>query len=61
MINIYIFLYINVRENRRDNQERSIQRNLQHWAHKTQDENKQNKNTTQYVLNTTLSKQTQIT
>jgi hypothetical protein len=52
---------MNVRENRRDNQERSIQRNLQHRAHKTQDENKQNKNTTQYVLNTTLSKQTQIT
>ena len=27
----------------------------------TQDEEKQNKNTTQYVLNTTMRKQTQIT
>jgi hypothetical protein len=27
----------------------------------TQDENKQNKNTTQYVLYTTMRKQTQIT
>ena len=27
----------------------------------TQDENKQNKNTTQYVLDTTMRKQTQIT
>jgi hypothetical protein len=27
----------------------------------TQDENKQNKNTTQYVLYTTMCKQTQIT
>jgi hypothetical protein len=27
----------------------------------TQDEDKQNKNTTQYVLDTTLRKQTQIT
>jgi len=27
----------------------------------TQDEDKQNKNTTQYVLDTTMSKQTQIT
>ena len=29
---------INVRENRRDNQEWTIQRNRQHWIHKTQDE-----------------------
>jgi hypothetical protein len=27
----------------------TIQRNWQHWVHKTQDEEKQNKNTTQYV------------
>jgi hypothetical protein len=39
--------WINVRENRRDNQEWTIQRNWQHWVHRTQDENKQNKNTTQ--------------
>ena len=34
---------INVRENRRGNQEWTIQRNQQHWGHKTQDEDKQNK------------------
>jgi hypothetical protein len=28
---------INVRENRRDNQEWKIQKNWQHWEHKTQD------------------------
>jgi hypothetical protein len=28
---------INVRENRRDNQEWKIQKNWQHWVHKTQD------------------------
>ena len=28
---------INVRENRRDNQEWTIQRHWQRWAHKTQD------------------------
>ena len=33
---------INVRENRRGNQEWTIQRNWQHWVHKTQDEDKQN-------------------
>ena len=31
---------INVRENRRVNLEWIIQRHCQHWAHKTQDENK---------------------
>ena len=34
---------INVRENRRGNQEWTIQRHWQHWVHKTQDEDKQNK------------------
>ena len=29
---------INVRENRRDNQEWTIMRSRQHWIHKTQDE-----------------------
>jgi len=38
---------INVRESRRCNQEWTIQRRCQHWVHKTQDENKQDKNTTQ--------------
>ena len=36
----------------------TIQRNLQHWVHKTK---KKRKNTTQYVLDTTICKQTQIT
>jgi len=49
---------INVREYRRDNQKWTIQRNWQHWLHKTQDEKKQSK--TQYVLDTTIRKQTQI-
>jgi hypothetical protein len=34
---------INVRENQRSYQEWTIQRNWQHWTHKTQDEDKQNK------------------
>ena len=34
---------IKVRENRRSNQEWTTQRNLQHWVHKTPDEEKQNK------------------
>ena len=36
---------INVRENGRGNQEWTIQRHWQHWVHKTQDEDKQNKKT----------------
>ena len=39
----------------------TIQINGQHWVHKTQDEDKQKKNTTQYVLDTTIRKRTQIT
>ena len=35
---------INVRENRRDNQEWTIQRHWQHWVYKTQDEDKPSKN-----------------
>jgi len=38
-------LQIDVRENRRGNQEWTIQRNGQNCVHKTQDENKQIKNT----------------
>jgi hypothetical protein len=45
---------INVREYRRGNQKRTIQIN---WQHR-QDEEIQNKNTTQYVLDTTMRKQT---
>ena len=37
---------INVRENRRGNQEWTIQRNWQHWVHKTHDEDKQQINNT---------------
>ena len=40
------------------NKKWTFQRNLQDRAHKTED--KQYKNTTQYVLDTTLRKQTQI-
>jgi hypothetical protein len=43
------------------NQEWTIQRYWQHWAHTIQDEDKQNKNTTQYVLDTIIRKETQIT
>ena len=54
-------LQINARETRRGNQEWTIQRNWQHWGHQTQNENKQSKNTTQYLLDTTICKQRQIT
>ena len=50
-LNIY---KINVREYRNANDKWTIQRTWQ------QDEEKQNKNTTQYVLDTTIRKQTQI-
>ena len=42
----------NARDNRRGNKKWTIQRNWQ------QDEDKQNKNTTQYVLDTTMRTQT---
>jgi len=42
--------YINVKENRRGNQEWKIQRNWQHWVHKTQNDDKQTKNTTQHNM-----------
>jgi hypothetical protein len=35
---------INVRENRRGNQEWTIQRHWQHWVYKTQDKDKPSKN-----------------
>jgi hypothetical protein len=40
-------IQINVRENRRGNQEWKIQRHWHHWVHKTPDEDKQIKITTQ--------------
>ena len=36
---------MNVRENRKGNQEWTIQRNYQHWVHKTQDEDKKKRKT----------------
>ena len=56
---LYIYkMGINVREYRRDNHKWTIQRNRKYRVHKTK---KKNKNTTQYVLDTTIHKQTQIT
>jgi hypothetical protein len=52
---------INVIENRSRNQEWTIQRNWQHWVHKTQDEDTSIKNTTKHALDTTMRKQTEIT
>jgi hypothetical protein len=56
----YKTLRINVRETRRGNQQWAYQRTWQHWVHKTQDEDKQIKNTTQHALDTTMSKHTEI-
>jgi len=41
-ITFIIPIAINGRENRRGNQEGTIQRHWQHWKHKTQDEDKTN-------------------
>ena len=41
---VLIWQYVNVRENRRGNQEWTIQRNWQHWVHKTQEVDNQTKN-----------------
>ena len=57
----YKTLRIHVRENRRGNQQWTIQRNWQHWVHKTQDEEKQIKNTKHHALDTNMHKQTEIT
>ena len=40
---LFIWSFINVREYRRDNPKWTMQRQWQHWVHKTQDEDKQNK------------------
>ena len=40
----------------RGNRKWTIQRNWQHKVHKTQDEDKENNSTTQYVLDTTKHK-----
>ena len=55
---LYLNGTIDVREHRRSNQRWTIQRNWQHMAQKTK---QINRNTTQYVLDTTMRKQTQIT
>jgi len=57
MQNYVMIDWINVREYRRSNQKRTILRNWQHTVHKT----KKNKTKTQYVLDTTIRKQAQIT
>ena len=49
------------REYRRGKHKWIIQKKWQHRVHKTQNEEKQNKNTNQYILDTTIRKQTQIT
>jgi hypothetical protein len=56
-LGFFFFLLINVRECRKGNKKWTIQRNWQHRVHKTN--KKQNKNTTQYVLDTT-STQTKL-
>ena len=48
-----------MREYQRRNKKWTIQRNWQHTIHKNED--RQYKNTTQYILDTTIGKQTQIT
>jgi hypothetical protein len=45
---------LNIWEYRRGNNKWAIQRDWQHWVHKTQDENKTK--TTQYVLDTAMRK-----
>jgi len=51
--------WINVRENRSDNEK--IYNPEKPATYGTQNEDKQNKNTMQYVLGTTIFKQTQTT
>jgi hypothetical protein len=51
-------MYINVREYQRGNKKMDNQENLA--THVTQNEEKQNKNTAQYMLDTTMHKQNQI-
>jgi hypothetical protein len=52
---------INVREYRRSNQKWTVQRNCLLRAHKKKKATKQNSNTTQYLLEATMRKPTQIT
>ena len=58
---VYAMVYINVREYRRStsNQKSTILRNWQHRVHKRG--KKRNKNTTQYVVDTTMREQKQRT
>jgi hypothetical protein len=46
---------INVRENQRGNQEWTIKRHWQDWAHKTQDEDKQICSEFRVVMSATIS------
>jgi len=50
----------NVREYRRGNQKWTIQKNLQHIGYTRLRKTKQKKNTTQYMLDTTIRKQTKV-
>jgi len=54
-----MFGSINVREYRRGNQQWTIHRNWQHIGYTRRRKTKEN--TTQYVLNTTIRKQTEMT
>ena len=54
-----VLFYINVREYRKGHANWIIQKNWQHMVHKTQE--KHNKYTAQYMLDTTMLKQTQLT
>ena len=54
-----VLFYINVREYRKGHANWIIQKYWQHMMHKTQE--KDNKNTAQYMLDTTMLKQTQLT
>jgi hypothetical protein len=51
---IFSFVFNKRWRNRRGNQEWTIQRNWQHWVHKTK--TNKTKNATQYVLYTTIHK-----
>jgi hypothetical protein len=54
----YFLFVCGVREYRRGNNKWTIQRNWQHKVYQTQDNDKKAKNTTQYMLDSTMHKQT---
>ena len=55
---ILTFIFI---KNEGDNQEPKIKRNRQHLVHKTKTNKNEKKTAQQYVLDTTMLKQTQLT